>query len=394
MIPELTIASVAGLLLWWQRRRSQVRVSSLLRQNERLLREQAGLSQGLMARQEAVLNAMVEGVIVVDTHQRIILANPAMRGLIQEEMPLIGQTLMVALRHHQLQEIAQSTLQQQEARSMEIELPSLSTQSRFLQVNSAVMQDAEGRVTGAIMVFHDISKLKRMEQARTELIGNVSHELRTPLTIIRGYAETLRELKPEPAMVQKFAGTIEQHALRLTDLVEDLMVVSGFETGQLQLRFQPVQLMDLVLEVMELLKSRAAERGVTLTHEVPEAAVVVADESRLLQVMQNLMENAIKYGRAGGQVTVFTHWPAADCVELIVADDGPGIPLDARPRVFERFYRVDKARSRDQGGTGLGLAIVKHIIQAHGGSVRLEVNEPTGCRFIITLPMNPPEGRL
>jgi len=237
-----------------------------------------------------------------------------------------------------------------------------------------------------VVVFHDLTRIKKLERNREEFVANVSHELRTPLSLIKGYTETLLDgAMDNPEVSQKFLQTIDRNAERLKLLIEDLLTISELEAGRLRLHLQPVALKPLIGKLCEDFKPRAASRDVKLVSEVPELTAR-ADTDRVQQVLSNLVDNAIKYGRNQGTVTIRGRATDDGKVELCVADDGPGIPEDARERIFERFYRVDKARSREQGGTGLGLSIVKHIIQSHGGRVWVESEMGAGSRFHFSLP--------
>jgi two-component system phosphate regulon sensor histidine kinase PhoR len=217
-------------------------------------------------------------------------------------------------------------------------------------------------------------------------VANVSHELRTPLSLIKGYVETLLDgAKDNPEVQIKFLQTIQRNAERLQFLIEDLLTISELESGRLQMNLQPIKLQPLVERVLEDHKSQANAKKVALANGVPDL-VVEADAERLQQVLGNLISNAIKYGRSEGRVEVSAR-KTDEAIELCVQDDGPGIPHEALERVFERFYRIDKARSRDAGGTGLGLSIVKHIVQGHGGSVWAKSELGKGTEFYFTIPI-------
>jgi len=236
-----------------------------------------------------------------------------------------------------------------------------------------------------VVVFHDLTRLKQLESVRQEFVANVSHELRTPLSLIKGYVETLLDgARDNPEVATKFLQTIDRNAERLKLLIEDLLTISELESGRIKLSLQALPLSPVVAKVFEDFKTQAAAKSMKLINAAPELAVR-ADADRLEQVLGNLVDNAIKYGRAKGTVTVGGIARDGGRVEVFVQDDGPGIPPEALERVFERFYRVDKARSREQGGTGLGLAIVKHIIQNHGGVVRATSDPGRGTTFYFTL---------
>jgi two-component system phosphate regulon sensor histidine kinase PhoR len=255
-----------------------------------------------------------------------------------------------------------------------------------LQVNAAAIFNSAGEREGTILVFHDLTRLKQLERTREEFVANVSHELRTPLSLIKGYVETLLEgARNNPEVAERFLRIIERNAQRLDLLIQDLLTISALESGRVKLNVQPVELRPLADKVFTDLKARAEEKDVKLVNQLNDL-VAAADAHRLEQVFANLVDNAIKYGRTQGSVTVGGQKTDAGKIEVFVQDDGPGIPPEALDRVFERFYRVDKARSREQGGTGLGLSIVKHIVQNHGGEVWANSEPGKGATFFFTLP--------
>ncbi len=337
-------------------------------------------------KQQTVFNGLVEGLLILDEHGRVQYANPALERLFSVSPDIRNLTLLEALRSHQLNDLAQQTLDTGRVTGFELTLSGL--HERVLQVNASTFRDPDRAHAGTVFVFHDLTRIKQLENLRKEFVANVSHELRTPLSLIKGYVETLLDgAKDDPAVATRFLQTIEKHADRLTFLIEDLLTISRLESGQVLMNFQILDLRGQADAVVDDLASRAAERKVTLFNEVPPHLDVRADGDRLQQVLFNLVDNAIKYGRIGGNARVGARRLNAGAVEAWVNDDGPGIPPEAGERVFERFYRVDRARSRDAGGTGLGLSIVKHIVQAHGGEVRLESEPGKGATFFFTLPV-------
>jgi two-component system phosphate regulon sensor histidine kinase PhoR len=248
------------------------------------------------------------------------------------------------------------------------------------------LRDETGGRDGAILVFHDLTQLRQLESVRQEFVANVSHELRTPLSLIKSATETLLDGgKEDAAALTRFLQIIEKHANRLTLLIDDLLMLSTLDSGNMRLNLQPVSVRAGVSEVISDLKSRASLRGVVVENLVAAALIADADPDRLRQVLSNLIENAVKYGRLEGRVTVSAKVLETGRIEIAVCDDGPGISDEACARIFERFYRADKARSREQGGTGLGLSIVKHVVQAHGGEVRVESELGSGSTFFFTL---------
>jgi two-component system phosphate regulon sensor histidine kinase PhoR len=291
---------------------------------------------------------------------------------------------MEATRMHELAELVAGLSATQPVQDSELRPPGLA--ARWLEVNAAAMFDSAQARRGTVVVFHDLTRIKKLERNREEFVANVSHELRTPLSLIKGYTETLLDgAKDDPEVALKFLQTIDRNAERLKLLIEDLLIISELESGRIRLQLQPVPLAPLVAKLCEDFRPRTGARGVKLVNEVDEL-IAQADPDRLQQVLSNLVDNAIKYGRSDGTVTIRAQTAADGKIELCVADDGPGIPTEARDRVFERFYRVDKARSREQGGTGLGLSIVKHIVQSHGGRVWVESELGQGSRFYFSLP--------
>ena len=338
-----------------------------------------------VAQQQALFNSMTEGVLLLDAAGRVQLVNEAFARLFSVAGDVRGRTVMEALRLHQVQALVNQTLIEGQMQDGELTLPGVE-EDRYFAVNGAAVSSLDGQRQGMILVFHDLTRLKQLENTRREFVANVSHELRTPLSLIKGYVETLIDwARDNPEVALKFLHTIERHADRLTFLIEDLLTISRLESGQMVINLASTELRSVVARVVEDLASRAATRQVTLVNEGPEALQAVADPERLHQVFANLVDNAIMHGRVGGTVRIGAQAPTEQTVEVWVQDDGAGIPPEACARVFERFYRVDKARTREAGGTGLGLAIVKHLVLAHGGEVRVEGGLGTGAKFAFTL---------
>jgi two-component system phosphate regulon sensor histidine kinase PhoR len=251
------------------------------------------------------------------------------------------------------------------------------------QDSSEAAQQAD--LYGAIGVFHDLTELRRMDQVRIDFVANVSHELRSPLTAIKGYAQTLKEDMPVDGSSRKFLETIERNTDRLIALVHDLLNLSSLESGA-EIEREPIPLTELTNRVLSQLESLRTAKRHEIAVEVG-ATTLYADPKRVEQVVYNLVENAIKYVPPGGKIDVSWHEEGGG-IQLEVSDNGPGVPLEHHGRVFERFYRVDSGRSRDQGGTGLGLAIVKHIMQRHGGKVSVDTGpDGHGSRFVCDFPL-------
>jgi len=321
---------------------------------------------------------------LLDRNRKIYLANRAFKNLFGIKTELRGKTIMEALRLHEIADLVERAEIKGQVFDHELKLPELS--ERWLQVNAAVITNSAGEREGTILVFHDLTRLKQLERTREEFVANVSHELRTPLSLIKGYVETLLDgASGNPEVAGRFLKIIERNTQRLDLLIQDLLTISALEAGRMKLNPQPVALRTLVEKIFTDLKPPADNKNITLVNQLPEL-IATADASRLEQVLANLVDNAIKYGRAQGHVTVCGKKREDGKVEMFVQDDGPGIPTEALDRIFERFYRVDKARSREQGGTGLGLSIVKHIVQAHGGEVWVKSEPGKGATFFFTLP--------
>lgn len=262
--------------------------------------------------------------------------------------------------------------------------------SRAMTFKERQLADLRAAQREALIKFQSQEyALKQLENTRREFVANVSHELRTPLSMIKGYVETLLEsAKDNPEVAGKFLKTIEKHTDRLTYLIEDLLTISQLESGQTVLNCGSHEMQPLVAKVIEDLTSRATERKILLNNEVPRDLFAQVDVDRIEQVFWNLIDNSIKYGKSEGAVVIGGR-RRDSAIEMWVKDDGPGISAESRARIFERFYRVDKARSREQGGTGLGLAIVKHVVQCHGGDVWVESELGHGTTFNFTLPLGP-----
>jgi two-component system phosphate regulon sensor histidine kinase PhoR len=388
----LLAAAAAALLLAWIRER--VLRNADAERNRRELADQRSRREAELKEQSqrtaALFDRMVEGLIVIDAGGRIRLANRAAAVLFGFEPPAAGKTILEATRHHEVAAVVARLERELEVLGHELRIDSLAT-PRFLQVNALALRDGVGANDGAIVVFHDLTRLRELEGVRQEFVANVSHELRTPLSLIKSATETLLDGgKEDPAALSRFLQIIDKHANRLALLIDDLLLLSTLDSGSLRLNRQPVQMRTTVQDAMDDLQTRAHLRDVTLENSVPGSLIALVDNDRIRQVISNLLDNAIKYGREGGKTTVGGRLLPSGWIEIIVIDDGPGIPKEAQERIFERFYRVDKARSREQGGTGLGLAIVKHVVQAHGGEVRLECGLGSGSTFLITLPSAEP----
>jgi two-component system, OmpR family, phosphate regulon sensor histidine kinase PhoR len=382
----LALALLVMVFLYERKLRAASQLNErITRDHDLTLARQRELEDQAKAERQTLFNSMAEGVVLLDRSGRIQLVNQSLEKQFSLNVDVRGQRLIEAFRRPELSELLARLETEHHVLSCEIEVGG--AQARFLEVNAATVFDREARPVGTILVLHDLTRIRQLENTRREFVANVSHELRTPLSLIKGYVETLLDgAMSDPELSAKFLQTIERHSNRLTNLIEDLLTISRLESGQITLQLKTIPLRPFAASLIAEMQSRAGERGTIVVNQIPEQLHGRADPDRLEQVFVNLVENAIKYGRVHGRVSIAGR-AVNGHVELCVADDGPGIPAEARERIFERFYRVDRARSRESGGTGLGLAIVKHIIQSHGGKVWVESEPGRGAQFYFTLPV-------
>ena len=335
------------------------------------------------ARTDAILSAMGEGVMAVDHQGRVVLANQALREGLQLADPA-GRHYLEVLRQSEVGELIEDVLGTGARRTSEVEMLRA---GRAYAVTGVRFPGPEGRPHGAVLTFHDVTERHRVERLRRDFVANASHELRTPLTSVRGFVEALEDgALEETAHARRFLGKIRVHADRMAALVSDLLELSRLESGERPVQREPVQPGDVVEEVVASLSEQARGREVTVSTSAAGAPALVTDSDRLRQILENLVENAVKYVAPGGHVAVTARPAEQGAVAFEVEDDGPGIAAEHLPRIFERFYRVDKARSREMGGTGLGLSIVKHLAEGIGATVTVESEVGRGTRFRVTVP--------
>lgn len=335
-------------------------------------------------RLDTILRGMGEGLMVADAKGVVSMVNPAFHSLFSIGEAVEGRPLIEITRHPKLNEAFRKVLTSggECVEELTLRLP----EEKTVLTHWVPLLD-QGVLQGIVAVFHDISEIKKLEKIRKDFVANVSHELRTPVTVIKGYAETMLSgaLETDPARTRRFLEVILSHSERLASLIGDLLTLSELESGKLSLGLAPVTIEGTVTQAIKLLEQKAADKGVQLILTgLKEAPRVLADRGRLEQVIINLIDNGIKYTPKGGLVTVSAS-DTGPLVKVAVNDTGIGIPARDLPRIFERFYRVDEARSRDMGGTGLGLSIVKHIVQLHGGTVAVESTPGKGSTFSFTL---------
>jgi two-component system phosphate regulon sensor histidine kinase PhoR len=325
---------------------------------------------------ETLLNSMQDAVIAVDEHGQVQWANRRMDRVGRRTR--IGAPILETVRDPDVVRAITAAVEQ---RNVQTSRASSVVPGRTFDVTAAPMPGG-----GAVAVLRDLTETERVEKTRRDFIANVSHELRTPLTSIQGYAETLLDSSPTSDHIHEFLEIIRKNAARMSRLTEDLLTLARVESGEQRFDVQPSSPGDLLHEVVQSFSTIAQAHGVELVVENNADVQVSADREAIHQVFANLVDNALKYG-AGGRRIVLGARPKGQTVEFYVQDFGPGIPSEHLPRLFERFYRVDKARSRESGGTGLGLAIAKHIILAHGGTIHAESELNHGSTFLFTIPM-------
>jgi two-component system phosphate regulon sensor histidine kinase PhoR len=335
-------------------------------------------------RLDTILRGMGEGVMVTDYRGVITLVNPAFRNLFDLRQDVEGKPLIDITRHPSFHEAFKKLIGTKSEHLEEFALP-LNGGKTVLTHWVPLLENET--LQGVVAVFHDISNLKRLEKIRRDFVANVSHELRTPVTVIKGYAETLLDgvMTTDPEQAAVFLEKIHRHSGRLASLIGDLLILSELESVVFPPEASPVAIWPVVDHACALLEEKALSKKISIVQPAGrETLQVLAERAKLEQVLVNLLDNAIKYTPENGSITI-SSTESNGMVNISVSDTGIGIPDKDLPRIFERFYRVDAARSREQGGTGLGLAIVKHIVQLYGGSVSVESSPGKGSTFSFTL---------
>ena len=341
-------------------------------------------------RSSAILRSMVEGVAVIDSQERLVFCNRAFSEIWNLDSAAIeGRPMIEAVRNSDLLGLIRRALRGEEGLRSDITLGIV--QHRSFSATATPVQSLEGaaagdKPSGAVVVLHDVTELRRLERVRHDFVANVSHEFKTPLTAIQGFAETLLSgALEDPRNNRRFLEIIRDHATRLAVLTDDLLKLARIEAGKLEVQFGPVQLAEVIERCAETAQLKANRKQITLEIEVPpNLPAVHGDASLLRDVVQNLLDNAIQYTPEGGRVRVIATAGPREAV-VTVDDTGMGIPLAEQERIFERFYRVDVARSREAGGTGLGLSIAKHIVEAHGGRLWVESEVGRGSKFSFSV---------
>lgn len=380
VLSSLLLVAVIWIVLLYTRRKSS-NPSSI----ERLEQDNSPNSFEVSSLLEATMSGMREGLLVVNKDMRVVASNPAAHKLFNPSVPALqSQRLTELTRNPAIYSAFLDGLKGIERSGVKVETHGPERQVFDLRVVPVGNTNGHG-AEGALGVFFDITRTERLELVRQEFLSNVSHELRTPLTAIIAFVETLETgAAGDPESCQRFLSIIRKNASRMHELIDDILELTAIEGGNVQLRAAPVKLHVLVQDVCASLAAKASAHSITLENDVAPEVVVHADVRRLEQMLTNLIDNGIKFSHEHSTVTISHESGVRD--EILVHDNGDGIPAQHLERLFERFYRVDRARSRDMGGTGLGLAIVKHLALLHGGEVTVTSELGKGSTFIIHLP--------
>ena len=357
---------------------------SFNRMSEELQRQMGDLAREV-SEKEALLSSMIEGVLAIDRDEHVILINQAAQRMLElGPDDALGKFHWEVIRNSEINNLFKEVLKTKEQKEVKLQIGPLG--ERAFMVYAAPIRAWGGNILGVVAVFHDVTEIRRLEKVRMEFVANVSHELRTPLTSIKGFVETLkRGAIDERENAVNFLDIIERHTDRLNQLITDLLDLSRVETGKKKMDFQPIKVEELINRAVSHFMEISNKNRPKIKYNIPsDLPMVLADEEGIETVLKNLLDNAVKYTPKRGEINI-TSTDKDDYIEIAVVDNGIGIPSRDLPRIFERFYCVDKARSRELGGTGLGLSIVKHIIEAHGGTVGVESEVGEGSRFTFTL---------
>jgi two-component system phosphate regulon sensor histidine kinase PhoR len=338
---------------------------------------------------QAVFGAMLDGLVVVDDLRRVRLMNREFRRVFGLEKDVSGGTLLELIRHASVDRLVMEAIRVGEPRRESIQMSRGASEGREMEVSAVPLGENSARMGGAVVLFRDVTQLQQMEEMRREFVANVSHELRTPLSIFRGYLETLLDDPQQPpGELLRILEIMERHSDRLNALVEDVLSLARLESPGAELDLSEIDLAELLPSIMRDWEKRFEARQLKSHLDVPgNLPLLEADENRLQEVIYNLLDNAVKYSQPGGTISLRAA-VSGDRVRISVADQGVGIRDADLPRIFERFYRADKGRSRELGGTGLGLSIVKHIVQLHGGAVEAESEPGKGTTISVNLPLS------
>jgi PAS domain S-box-containing protein len=339
---------------------------------------------------DAIMANMNDAIVTIDLHEKIILTNNAARDIFGiQKLTLNRDYLWEKIRNEKLRHLVREIINTQTAKISEIEITSPG--KKVLQAHLSPIQ-IDKNTRGILIVFHDITELRKLENTRREFVANVSHELRTPLASIMGYTETLWNNNTiDPVHSREFLGIIKKHAQRLDNLIKDVLELSKLESHDLNIELNSIDINPCVENISSNYKEHCSGKSQLFEFNVPDALPKIeTNEYLLTQLLNNLLDNAIKYTPKSGKI-VLKIAPINKSIQFEISDTGIGIPQEHIPRIFERFYRVDPARSREMGGTGLGLSIVKHIVNLHHGNIKVESTIGVGSKFIIVLPQQQPK---
>ncbi|WP_342505420.1 ATP-binding protein [Sporosarcina sp. FSL K6-2383] len=338
-------------------------------------------------RLKTLIESMGSGLLMFGRGGTVNLFNEVFKktfGLSEREV--VGKTFKEIGLPIAIENLIEDVFMTEQVRAKQIRIDS-SDHPAYMSVYGAPVIGIHGNWLGIVVVIHDITELIRLEEVRKDFVANVSHELRTPITSIKGFTETLLDgAMNEPVIMKEFLGIIQKESDRLHLLIDDLLELSGMEREAFSLTYAIVNVKEMIQDAMKIVSRSMERKKMNIVSEIPENLFIEADASRLIQVMVNLLSNAISYSKEDTKVTV-TVTSSVNEVVITIRDQGIGIEQSELPRLFERFYRVDRARSRDSGGTGLGLAIVKHLVEIHGGRVEVESTIGVGTTFCIHLPI-------
>jgi two-component system, OmpR family, phosphate regulon sensor histidine kinase PhoR len=337
---------------------------------------------------QAVFGAMLDGLVVVDDQRRVRMMNREFRRAFGREGAEPGEPLLEVIRHASIDRLVMEAIRAREPRRESIQMSRGPSEGREMEVSAVPLGDNSAPIEGAVILFHDVTQLRQMEEIRRDFVANVSHELRTPLSIFRGYLETLLDDPHQPpGELLRILEVMERHSDRLYALVEDVLSLARLESPTAELDVSEISLPEFLQEILGDWEKRLEAKQLKSHLDVPlDLPKLEADESRLQEIIYNLLDNAVKYSQAGGAITLRAA-VEGEQVRISVSDEGIGIRENDLPRIFERFYRADKARSRELGGTGLGLSIVKHIAQLHGGTAQAQSQPGKGTTISVLLPV-------
>jgi two-component system phosphate regulon sensor histidine kinase PhoR len=342
---------------------------------------------------QAVFGAMLDGLVLVDERRQVRMMNREFRRAFGMEKAELGAPLLEMIHHASIDRLVTDAIRMKQPRRESIQMSRGPSEGREMEVSAVPLGDNSPEREGAVVLFRDVTQLRQMEEIRRDFVANVSHELRTPLSIFRGYLETLLDNPQQPpGELLRILEVMERHCDRLSALVEDVLSLARLESPAAELNLSEIDLPEFFEEILHDWNARLQAKQLRSHLEVEgDVPKLEADENRLQEVVYNLLDNAVKYSRPGGNISVRLT-KVDNRVRISVSDEGVGINPEDLPRIFERFYRVDKARSRELGGTGLGLSIVKHIAQLHHGVAEAHSEPGKGTTIIVTLPLLQDEG--